>query len=278
VATSPASAPPQIPVAQPARRGRKRRPGLAAFFAFLALCGLAAAGFGVYIQRQPRTFTPAQRASIEAWEVAKRWRTTPKKVLFPMVVRYQLAGAAQLGSAGALRLTARRLGIAPQASCAGVAGADPKVVSVLRSGGCQAMLRATYTDASGSLVLTVGIAVMRSPAAALSATHFITTATPGAQGDMSRRLVLRPLAVPGTSASAFALLQRQLSWAADAGPYVIMATVGYADGRGHVPVTKDPYTSLEMTSLARGVVVAVATPLGAPAPAPHCPGGPACLQ
>jgi hypothetical protein len=266
VATSPA----------PATGRRRHRPGLAAIVAFLALCGVAAAAFGIWRARQPRIFTPAERASIEAWEVASRWREMPKSRIFPMVVRYRLRGG-QLGTAGgALKLTARRLEIAPQAACSGVAGADPKVVALLTSGGCQAILRATYTDATSSLALTVGVAVMRNQAAALAASRFLTVAPPRWQGALSRRLVLHPLAVPGTPAAAFGLQQRQLSWVADTGPYLIEATVGFADGRRRVPVATDRYSYLEMTSLARWVVATIARPLGRPAPVPHCPGGPAC--
>jgi hypothetical protein len=259
----------QVATSPAPKAGRRRhRPGLAAIVAFLALCGVAVAAFGIWRARQPRIFTPAQRASIEAWEVASRWRAVPKSRIFPMVVRYRLGGA--------LRLTARRLEIAPQAACAGVAGADPKVVALLTSGGCQAILRATYTDATSSLALTVGVAVMRNHAAALAASRFLTASRSGSPGAVSRRLVLRPLAVPGTPAAAFGLRQRQLSWVADAGPYLIVATVGFADGRRHVPVATDRYSYLEMTSLARGVVARIAWPLGRPAPVPHCPGGPAC--
>jgi len=259
----------------PAARRRRHRPGLAAIVAFLALCGLAAAAFGIWRARQPRIFTPAQRASIEAWEVASRWRQMPKSLIFPMVVQYRLGGGL-FGTAGALTLTARRLEIAPHAACAGVVGADPKVVALLTSGGCQAILRATYTDATSSLALTVGVAVMRNRAAALAISRFLTPDRSGSRGAVSKRIVLRPLAVPGTPAAAFGLRQRQLSWIADAGPYLIEATVGFSDGRRHVPVATDKYSYLEMTSLARAVVATIAWPLGKPGQVPHCPGGPAC--
>jgi len=62
----------------------------------------------------------------------------------------------------------------------------------------------------------------------------------------------------------------------DAGPYLVVAAVGYADGRHRVQVGEDPYTYQEMSSMLRGVVVAVSAPLDAAPPVPHCPGGPAC--
>jgi hypothetical protein len=70
--------------------------------------------------------------------------------------------------------------------------------------------------------------------------------------------------------------KRQLSWVVAAGPYLVMATVGYADGRPRVTVKSDVYVSQEMMSLARGVAVSIAKPLGATPPIPTCPGAPAC--
>jgi hypothetical protein len=70
--------------------------------------------------------------------------------------------------------------------------------------------------------------------------------------------------------------QRQLSWVVAAGPYLVMATVGYADGRPRVTVKSDVYVSQEMMSIAHGVAVGIAAPLGATPPVPTCPGVPAC--
>jgi len=258
------------------RRGRHRL--AAAWLAVVGLCGLAASGFGLYRQLAPRVFTAAQRQQIQAWEVASRWRTLPKARIFPAVIRYRLPGA-QLGSPGALPLTARLLEIDSQASCAQGAGVGAAVRSLLRADGCQAMLRATYSDASSSMVLTVGVGVLRSAAAAASAARAVAGgAAPGSWPLRARHLMPAPFAVAGTPAALFGFRQRQLSWVRAAGPYLIVAAVGYADGRPRVPVSTDAYTLLEMTSMARGVIAAVAAPLGAPAPVPHCPDptDPAC--
>ncbi len=223
----------------------------------------------------PRKFTAAQRQRIEAWDVAQRWRTTPKTRLFPAKARYQLIGE-QIGVPGALKLTARRLGIARQATCVSVAGAGRKVAALLDHDGCEAVLRATYTDATSSMVLTIGVAVLRNEQSAISAAHFLTGGAAIGQGAISRRLVLRPVQVPDTPAAAFGTKQRQLAWVVGAGSYLVMATAGFADGRPRVPVASDSYTYLEMTSLARGVAVDIARPLGARPPVPHCPGSPGC--
>ena len=223
----------------------------------------------------PRRFTPAQRQRIEAWDVAQRWRTTPRAKLFPARVRYELVGW-PIGVPGSLHLQARRLEIARQVTCDRAAAAGRKILAMLDHDGCQTMLRATYTDATSSMVLTVGVAVLGSEHSALSAAHFLTGGVTTGQGDISHHMVLRPVPVPDTAAAAFGARQRQLSWVVGAGSYLVLATAGFADGRPRVPVASDSYTYQEMTSLARGVVVDIATPLGAHPPVPKCPGEPGC--
>jgi hypothetical protein len=223
----------------------------------------------------PRRFTPAQRQRIEAWDVGQRWRMRPKTKLFPASARYELIGW-PIGAPGSLHLMARRLGIARQVTCARAADAGRKIVAMLDHDGCQALLRATYTDATSSMVLTVGVAVLGSKYSALSAAHFLTGGVAKGNGDISHHLVLRPVPVPDTPAAAFDSRQRQLSWVVGAGSYLVLATAGFADGRPKVPVASDSYTYQEMTSLARGVAVDIAMPLGAQPLAPKCPGEPGC--
>jgi hypothetical protein len=256
---------------RPARRSRK--PVVALVLALIGLCGLAAAGLGIRAQLKPRTFTPAQQKRIEAWEVAKRWRTTPKAQLFPPSVQYRLGKST---SAGALRLTARRLGVAPQKTCEEAAGASRQFMSILGGDGCAALLRSTYTDSTSSLVVTAGIAVLKSAAGATDAAKFLTGGATAGRGGLSRQLVLRPFRVFGTPAANYIFPQRQLSWAVAAGPYLVMTTVAYADGRPRVQVNEDSYAFLEMTSLARGIAVRIAAPLAEAPPVPRCPGVPSC--
>lgn len=261
------------------RSGRRRRPGLAAIWALLGLCGLAVAGYAAHNQLMPRVFTRTQQRQIEAWEVGSRWRTIPANRLFPAVVPYRLGGA-RFGSAGLLRLAARRLAIARQESCARAAGARKPVLTLLAREGCQVILRASYSGADSSFVLTVGIAVLPSQASALAVVGYLAhrpgSAPTAPAGVRAAHLVLRPFPVPGTPAAGFGLRQRQFSWVADAGPYLVVTTMGYADGRRRVQVTNDPYTYQEMSSMARGVVATIAAPLDRVPQVPHCPGGPAC--
>jgi hypothetical protein len=131
------------------------------------------------------------------------------------------------------------------------------------------MLRATYADETDSMLVTVGVAVMPNDSAARSAA-----------GVLSAGQELRPgigaVAFGGTLAASFGNRQRQLSWATNAGPYVIMSTAGFANGMPRVALASDPYTDQEMTSLANGVADAVGAPLGASPPVPRCPGAPGC--
>lgn len=259
------------------RGKRKRRPGLAAVLALLSAGGLALAGYGAIAAFRPRVFTPEQRAKIEAWEVAKRWRTTEKTQIFPAHISYRLSGES-LGSATSLNLTARRLAIARQATCASVAGAK-SMLPLLRRSGCQALLRATYTDESSSFVVTVGVAVLGSEANVIMAARTLTRQSASGPGAVARLVMLRPLRVPDSPAAGFGVRQRQLSWVTGARSYLVVATAGYADGRPHVQISSDSYMYLEMTSLARGIADVVAAPLGAPPPVPRCPqaGTPPCL-
>ena len=256
---------------RPARRSRK--PVVALVFALLGLCGLGAAVLGVRAQVKPRTFTPAQQKRIEAWEVAKRWRTTPKAELFPARVTYKLGRAA---SSQALNLSAQRLAIARQATCKLAGGGSRQFMAILGGDGCAALLRSTYTDSTSSLVVTAGIAVLKSPAGAADAAKFLTGGSTAGQGGLARQLVLRPFRVFGTPAANYIFPQRQMSWAVAAGPYLVMTTVGYADGRPRVQVNSDTYAYQEMTSLARGIAVRIAAPLAAAPPVPRCPGAPSC--
>ena len=265
---------PPVPVAGtpehlPTRRTapRPRRKGLLLAVLSLSLVGLLAAATGLVVQLLPRTFNTAQKQQIIAWEMGKRWRTWPAAKIFPDSIQYPVPGSA-LGGAD-LPLTAHRMGIAHQASCH--TATDPAVARVLARYGCLAVLRATYGDETQSLAVTVGVAVLPTPAAAGTS----ESALRGQHGKGSRPGV-RAVSFSRTPVARFGNRQRQLSSVRHAGPYLVFTTVGYADGRRRVHEAANLYAMAEMLGLEGGVGGWVARHLGAAPPPPACPGGPAC--
>ena len=259
------------------RRAGRGRHGVAILAVILGVAGFAVSMIGVSIQLMPRHFTAGEQRQIQAWEVMRRWQTLPAGQIFPATVSYQLS-ATVLEEAAPLDVDAFRVSIAPQESdCAkavtSVAG------EVLRKNGCEAVLRATYIDATRSYVMTVGVAVLPNEAAAatvgrglsqprLAAAHAVGTLSRLQAGVLLERF-------RGAGAGLYDY-SRQISDSFTAGPYVIMYAAGYSDSRPRVPVSHDSYSDAEMTSMASGVAHSVATALAArPAP-PHCPGAPGC--
>src|SRR5262249_52522259 len=160
---------PQVPVTgpsghPPAQRTapRPRHRGLMLAVLTLSLVGLVAATAGGGVELLPRRFRGAPEQQITGWGTGKRWRAWAAAEVLPGSIQSPVPGQA-LGGAD-LTLTAHRVGIARQASCH--AATDPAVARVLARYGCVAMLRATYDDATQSLAVTVGIAVLPSPAVA----------------------------------------------------------------------------------------------------------------
>lgn len=255
------------------RSSRRRTRGTGRAAALIAAIfggiGLVVAVAGLAVQMLPRHFSASQQRQIMAWEVSKRWRTLPAGAIFPASVRYQLSATA-LNDLTGVNLDAARVGIAPQAACA--SAADPAAAAILGRDGCQALLRATYTDESATFVVTVGVAVLPTAARASAAQAALAAADQSAYPGPG----VKAVAFRGTLSGRFGNAQRQLSRSFTAGPYVIMYTAGYADGRPRVPIGNDPYAQSEMTSAGRGVAQAVAGILATPPARPSCPGSPGC--
>jgi hypothetical protein len=245
---------------------RRRRTRIIAI-ALLALGVLGLVGFGVgaSLQTMPRKFTAAQQRQITDWEFGKRWRDLAAGAIFPASVSYPAPMA--LDDDPSLALSARRVGVAKQASCASVT--DPAAAAALDREGCAAVLRATYIDATDSYVVTVG-------AAALPGTAKAATAAQAIRSTGGARSAVHTVPVKGTPAAAFTDKRRQLSGVVSAGTYVVLYTVGYTDTRPHEPVTRDNYTDNEMKSAGVGVAHDVLSALAAPVPPAHCPGAPGC--
>jgi hypothetical protein len=240
-----------------------------------ALAGLVVSAGAAATQFLPRHFSAAQRNQIVTWEVGKRWRSWPAGRIFPSAIDYQLPGSA-FGSDKSLALRAQRVGIAPQASCR-KATARP-VGRLLVKRGCLAVLRATYQDTTQTFAVTVGVAVL--PATAAAGTPAAGTPAAGAasalQKSRDHQPWLRAVSFRHTATAHFAGPGHKVVWTGAAGPYLVLATVGYADGRPWLNSGHDTYTRSELNSLAAGVGHSVAGRLDATPPAPHCPGSPGC--
>jgi hypothetical protein len=169
-----------------------------------------------------------------------------------------------------LQLTADRIGIASQASCA--AATDPAAVgAALARNGCEAMLRATYVDGTDSYVITVGVAAMAGSDQVNAAKRELAGVVVGSNG-----AGVRTVRVAGSLGALFTDSRRQLSGSMAAGPYLVFYAIGYTDGRPSVPVGADHYADAEMTAAGAGVAQAVASEVGKAVPPPHCPGTPGC--
>ena len=231
----------------------------------LALIGLCASAGSVVLHVLPRTFSRGQQQQLAAWEVGKRWRTWPAGRIFPGTVPYQVPATA-LDSGSPAQLSATRVGIAPAASCPSATGT--KARPVLARQHCTTVLRATYRDSTGAFAVTVGIAVLPSPG---QARHAL-----GALPLRNASAGVRTVPFGHTLAASFSNAARQLSGISAAGPYLIMSTVGYADGRHGVRESADPYDKDEMLSVADGISDWIGARIGASPPPATCPGGPAC--
>jgi len=272
------TADPQAPDVPPRRgaRGRGRR-AVALLVLALGLAGLAISATAVAIQLLPRHFTATQQRQIENWEIASRWQTMPAGQIFPASVGYQLP-AQVLQDSSPLGLEALRVGIAPQSGCT-TGAITAAAAAVLRRDGCKAVLRATYVDATRSYVATVGVAVLPTDAAAAAADAGLIpprlATAHHVNGSSQLGAGVQVVRFGGTAGSLYDY-SRQLSASFADGPYLVMYTVGYADSRPRVPVSRDLYSDAEMTDLAQGVAQSVASRLAAAPAPPHCPGAPGC--
>jgi hypothetical protein len=261
---------PREPEPQPPARHRLGSPAstaIAATALVLGLIGLVISAWGVVTELLPRTFTAGQQRQITDWEYGRSWRALSAGQIFPASVSYQAPAVLDDSS---LLLTARRIGVARQSACGAVT--DPAAARVLDRNGCSAMLRATYTDGTDSYVVTVGVAVLPSTTQAEAADAELSdaAAVAGIQPGVDA------LAFSGTPAAMFTDQRRQLSGFLRAGTYVVLYTIGYADSRPREPVSGDSYADGEMTAVGSGVASAALAEVGAPQPAPHCPGTPGC--
>jgi hypothetical protein len=270
------TADPQASGERPRHEPRGRR--AAALIALaLGVAGFVISATGMATQLLPRKFTVSQQQQIVNWEVSSRWQLLSAGKIFPASVPYELT-ATVLQDATPLSLNALRIGIAPQSGCSSGVVTTSAAATVLRRDGCKAVLRATYVDATWSYVVTVGVVVLPSDAAATKAARSLSqTRLTAADAAATPRLPagIAVVRYRGTAGAVYDY-SRQLSASRAYGPYLVMYAAGYADRRPREPVASDHYSFEEMTSLAQGVAQSVADTLASPPASPHCPGAPGC--
>ncbi|WP_449345661.1 hypothetical protein [Streptomyces narbonensis] len=166
---------------------------------------------------------PARPAEPAGYTEAKDlWHNAPVDTLFPRTLPGPGAGP------GAAARTWTRIVVAPDTPCS-PAVLGKGLLATLTPLGCERVLRATYTDATASSVITVGLVFTRADAEAQR------TLGQGS-GGLTARLgedVPPALSGPSTVAARFGARQRASWWlSAPANlPVVITAVSGFADGR-----------------------------------------------
>ena len=197
-------------------------------FTGAVIVGLAALGGGVFglVWAFTRVPNSAQLAAAGSAESARQWRWLPAGKIFPAVINYKTSQGT--------RTHATLVGIAPQAPCA--KALDTATAKTADKAGCLTVLRATYADASDTVVTTVGVAVMKSRSAADKADAAFTSAPDSG---------VLPAAFPATVAAEVNARGRLLTDEQEVGRYLIFSASGYADGR---KAPKDPTADLAVAS------------------------------
>ncbi|MDF5755511.1 hypothetical protein [Spongiactinospora sp. TRM90649] len=212
---------------------------------------------GLLRETRARPLTVGERAEYVKADVARRWHAWPATVVFPDELEY--IGIART------QQHARRVGIAPETSCAG--GLDTPIGSILGANGCRTLLRATYVDQTSSFAITVGVAVFASEEDRVQA---------AAQLPADDRIGVRPVSFPGTATELFGAAQRQRNGWVGAGPYLVFSTAGYSDGRTREAVPPEEILHSELWPTAQSVAGRIARSLGEPPAVPRCTQGNVC--
>ncbi|MCT4356698.1 hypothetical protein M5362_26580 [Streptomyces sp. Je 1-79] len=147
------------------------------------------------------------------------WHSVPVDTLFPRT----LAGPGE--GPGAADRTWTRVVVAADTPCT-PAVLPKSVLTTLQPVGCDRVLRATYTDATASSVITVGLVFTQADPTAARSLGVQSAARLGAD-------VPPALSAPGTAAARFGAAQRASWWtrALTDLPVVVTAVSGFADGR-----------------------------------------------
>ncbi|MGW9035835.1 hypothetical protein ACWGQ4_12960 [Streptomyces sp. NPDC055721] len=219
---APGALPPEAPVETTTqlRPVRERRTGRVLAVTACVVLGVGLIGgalAGIWLAAAD----PARPAEPAGYTEAKDlWHNAPVDTLFPRTLAGPGAGP------GSADRTWTRIVVAPDAGCS--PAVLPKgLLATLTPLGCERVLRATYTDATASSVITVGLVFTRADAGAQR--------TLG-QGGLTTRLgedVPPALSGASTVAARFGARQRASWWLSAPAdlPVVVTAVAGFADGR-----------------------------------------------
>ena len=175
----------------------------------------ASASRGLGLVREAGTTAESQRFAFDR----RVWQAVAVDDVFPPVYRSTTA-APLLGAEREFT----RIGVAPLAGCAGAL--DPGLVRLLAAHSCGPVLRADYTDATRTLVATVGVAILGTRPADERDLNAATI-------DQHAELRARALSLPGTAAAGFedAQIVAFRVFADTDAPFLTFAVVGFSDGR-----------------------------------------------
>jgi len=187
-------------------------------FTVIGIAGVSAGGFSL-MHELTRPPTKAELAAASKAEIARRWSELPAGKIFPATVEYTYFFPDYPSPTNKISGTAHLVGIAPETTCA--AAASGRAAALLRKDHCQTVLRGTYTDSSGALLSTVGVAVMRGDADATQAESDLSVLVHG----------IHPASFGGTVAGGFTDSAVLYAHESSGGPYTVIDVSGYADGR-----------------------------------------------
>jgi hypothetical protein len=157
--------------------------------------------------------TSAELSAAAATAVADRWRTWPAGRIFPAQLGYRNPSLL-------IQETASRVGISPTTGCrAGIDATLDRLASRYR---CRGLVRATYVDELQGVVFTIGVLAF---ASARQAGGFVQALSGGGVSGV------QAAAFGGTAGAAFTNAARQAFTSTHQGPYAVLTTSGYADGR-----------------------------------------------
>jgi len=205
----------------------------------LAVTAVAVMAVHGELVRKP---TAAELSRAAATAVARRWQAWPAGKIFPASLPYVTN----------LEVPehASRVGIDPANGCA--AAVDATVAAVLRRYGCLGVLRANYLDQREGVVFTVGVVAFPGDRAAAAARSQLRAASTSG---------LRALAIPKTASAWFSDRARQAATMALSGPYIVLTTAGYSDGRPAAATgERRPAAFAPASQLAGLVLVRLAAP------------------